>query len=118
MLKDLLNLPNLIRQLDTFGGRYKETMDRLRGERFAGTSGGTLVEVQVNGIGEVLQVRIDPRLIERKEQEMIQDLLPAAINQALEKGRQAQMQAMQEITGSLDVPGISKLMDSMLGGSK
>jgi DNA-binding YbaB/EbfC family protein len=117
MLKDLLNLPQLFRQIEAFGGRYKETMNRLRTERFAGASGGSLVEVQVNGVGEVLQVRIDPRLIERKELEMIQDLLPAAINQALEKGRQAQMQAVQEITAGMDVPGISKVMDSMLGGA-
>ena len=117
MLKDLLNLPNLVRQLASFGGRYKETMNRLRTERFVGVSGGSLVEVQANGVGEVLQVRIDPRLIERKELEMIQDLLPAAINQALEKGRQAQMQAVQEITAGLDVPGINKMLGSMLGGS-
>ena len=47
-----------------------------------------MVEVEVNGLAEVLAVRIDPSLVEKGDREMIEDLLPAAFNAAQQKAKE------------------------------
>ena len=73
-----------------------------------GKTGGGMVEVEVNGLGEVLRLTIDPQLVERGEREMIEDLVPAAVNQALAKAKQLHVEAMQSMTRDLDVPGLNE----------
>ena len=63
--------------------------EELKTKRATGSAGGGLVEVEVNGLGEVLAVRIDPTLVEKQDREMIEDLLPAAFNAAAAKGEAA-----------------------------
>ncbi len=116
MFKDLWNLPAALRQASAMTERMKEVTERLRGQQFAGTSGGGLIEVEANGAGEILKVKLDPRLVAQQDGEMIADLLPGAINQALEKGRQAHLQAMQELGQGLDLPGLQATMERLMGG--
>ena len=85
MLKGLSNLANigsLMKQAQEVGGRMQAMQDELRAKRATGSVGGGLVEVDVNGLAEVLAVRIDPTLVEKQDREMIEDLLPAAFNAA------------------------------------
>ena len=56
-----------------------------------------MVEVEVNGFGEVLRVTIEPELVQRGDREMIEDLLPSAVNQAITKSRQMHAEAMQRL---------------------
>ena len=73
--------------------------------------------VHVNGVGVILKVEIDPTLAEKNDLEMITDLLPAAINDALAKQQQMKMEAMQSVTGDLPLPGgMENMLKQMLGG--
>ena len=66
------------------------------------------MEVDVNGLAEVLAVRIDPSLIEKGEREMIEDLLPAAFNAAQAKAKQMHAEAMQSLAGGLPIAGLAR----------
>ena len=80
--------------------------EELKSKRATGAAGGGLVEVEVNGLGEVLAVRIDPSLVEKQDREMIEDLLPAAFNAAAQEGRSScTPKRMQSITGGMQLPG-------------
>ena len=107
MFKQLANVASLMRQAGQMQGRMQEINARLRGERITASAGGGMVEVEVNGLGEILRVQIEPALVERGEREMIEDLLPAAINQAIAKAKQLQMQSMTE---GLDMPGLNEAL--------
>ena len=105
-LGNLANLGQLMKQAQEMGGRMQAMQEELRGKRATGSAGGGLVEVDVNGLAEVLAVRIDPSLVQRGDREMIEDLLPAACNAAQQKARQLHAEAMQSIAGGLPLAGL------------
>ena len=76
-LSGLANLPALLKQAQEMSGKMEQLTAELKTKRVTGAAGGGLVEVDCNGLGEALAVRIDPSLIEKQDRELIEDLLPA-----------------------------------------
>jgi nucleoid-associated protein EbfC len=112
-LGNLANLPALMKQAQEVSGKMQALQHELRNKRATGSAGGGLVEVDVNGLAEVLAVRIDPSLVEKGEREMIEDLLPAAFNSAQQKAKQLHAEAMQSFTGGL--PGLQEALAQFTG---
>lgn len=110
MFKELGNLASLLRQAQNFSGKMQAINDRLKGQRVTANTGGGMVEVEANGLGEVLRVRIEPTLVERGEREMIEDLLPSAVNQALAKAKKCHFEAMKSVTDGLNFPGLDEAL--------
>ena len=113
MFKELGNIASLLRLAQQFGGKMQAINDRLKAQRVTSSTGGGMVEVEANGLGEVLRVRIDPTLVERGEREMIEDLLPSAVNQALAKAKQCHFEAMKSITDGLSFPGLDEALSKL-----
>lgn len=119
MLKGLGNIAALMKQARTMGPRMQEQMEELKSKRVDGASGGGMVKVQANGIGQILSVAIDPTLAQQNDVEMIQDLLPAAINDALEKQQQLRLEVMQSVTEDLPLPGnMEDMLKQFMGGAE
>jgi hypothetical protein len=118
LFKGLGNLGALIKQAQQFGSKLEGVNEQLKTKRATGTAGGGLVEVEVNGLGEVLHVRIDPALFDRADREMVEDLLPAAFNQASAKAKQMSAEAMQSMAEGMDMPGLGEALEKFSGGSK
>ena len=114
-LGGLANLGSIMKQAQQMGGKLQEVNAQLKTQRTTGAAGGGLVEVETNGLGEVLAVRIDPSLMEKADVEMIEDLLPAAFNAAQAKAKQMHTEAMQTITAGIDLPGLSEAMEQFTG---
>lgn len=112
-LGNLANLGSIMKQAQEMGGRMQAMQDELRAKRTTGAAGGGLVEVDVNGLAEVLAVRIDPSLIEKQDREMIEDLLPAAFNAAQQKARQMHAEAMQSIAGGLPIGNLQEMISQL-----
>jgi DNA-binding YbaB/EbfC family protein len=108
VFKGLANLGNLVRHAQEMGGRLQEVGVQLKAKRVTGSSGGGMVHVEANGLGEILQLVIDPQLIERQEKDMIEDLVPAAINQALRNARELHAELMKSMTSGLPLPGLEE----------
>ncbi|MGI9429610.1 MAG: YbaB/EbfC family nucleoid-associated protein [Bythopirellula sp.] len=113
MFKGLGNLGNIMKQAQEMGGKMQQLTEELKSQRVVGTAGGGMVEVETNGVGEALAVRIDPTLIEKQDRELLEDLLPAAINAAQEKAKALHAQQMQSLTGGIDLPGMSELLSGL-----
>ena len=119
MLKGLGNIAALMKQARTMGPRMQEQMEKLKSKTVHGASGGGMIKVQANGIGQILSVVIDPALSGQSDVEMIQDLLPAAINDALEKQQQLRMEVMQSVTEDLPLPGnMEDMLKQFMGGDE
>jgi len=84
-LGNLGNVGAILKQAQEMGSRMQAMQEELKIKRATGSAGGGLVEVDVNGLADVLAVRIDPSLVTKGEREMIEDLLPAAFNDAHRK---------------------------------
>ena len=116
MFKGLGNLANIMKQAQEMGTKMQAVQEELKGKRTTGAAGGGLVEVDMNGLAEVLAVRIDPDLVAKGDREMIEDLLPAAFNAAHQRAKQLHAEAIQQVTGGLQLPGLNETI-SQLGES-
>jgi nucleoid-associated protein EbfC len=89
--------------------KIKAEMDRLQAEAAAktveGSAGGGMVTVVANGKGEILSVKIDPEAT-KEDIEMLQDLVMAAVNDALRKTRELLSQEISRLTGGFGLPGL------------
>jgi DNA-binding YbaB/EbfC family protein len=116
MFKGLSAFGSLLKQAQQMGQRMHDMNEELRKRRVTGTAGGEMVEVEVNGLLEVLRCRIQPQLLNSADQELLEDLVVAATNQALAKARQHAAEAMKELGGGLEVPpGMEDLLHKLLG---
>jgi len=115
-LGNIANLGNLMKQAQEMGGKMQQLSEDLKSKRVVGSAGAGLVEVEANGLGEALVVRIDPTLIEKQDRELLEDLLPAAFNAAQQKAKQLHAEQMQELTGGLNLPGMSEALGQLGGG--
>ena len=113
MFKGLGNLGNIMKQAQEMGGKMQQLTEELKSQRVVGSAGGGMVEVETNGLGEALAVRIDPSLIEKQDRELLEDLLPAAINAAQEKAKALHAEQMQSLTGGINLPGMNELLSGL-----
>jgi nucleoid-associated protein EbfC len=115
-LSGLANLPGLLKQAQEMGGKLEQLSAELKSKRVTGSAGGGLVEVDLNGAGEALAVRIDPSLIQKQDRELLEDLLPAAINAARQKAKELHTETMQQLTGGMALPGLAEALGSLGAG--
>lgn len=113
MFKNLTGLAQMLRSASTIGDRVKEMKERLAKQTATGAAGGDLVEVEISGVGEVKKVRISPALISRGDVEMIEEMIPVAMNEALAKVRKMHVDMMREATGGIDIPGLDDALASL-----
>ena len=116
MFKGLGNLASLMKQASQMSGRMQEVTEQLRNHREVGEAGGGMVQIEVNGAGETLDVRIDETLIENGDKDVLEDLLQAAFNQASAKAKTRHMEAMKDLTGGVTLPGMDDAMSQLFGG--
>jgi DNA-binding YbaB/EbfC family protein len=117
-LGNLANLGTMMKQAQEMGSRMQAMQEELKTKRASGAAGGGLVEVDVNGLAEVLAVRIDPSLVEKGEREMIEDLLPAAFNAAQRKAKELHAEAMKSLTGGMAIPGLEDALSQLSGSGE
>ncbi len=90
--------------------QMKASMDRVQEElasrEVEASAGGGMVTVMANGAQEIASIDIDPSVIDPEEKEMLQDLVQAAVNEALRKSKEMMQEEMGKITGGLPVPDI------------
>lgn len=113
MFKELSQLASLMKQAQGMSGKIQEIKDRMASFRCEGQAGGGMVTVEVTGQLKVSGCRIDPELIASGDRELLEDLICSAANQALEKLRETQLSEMQQLTGGLNIPGVSDALSGM-----
>lgn len=99
--------PSMIKRLQSdLHSRIDETNKKLAVLTVEGTSGGGVVKVVATGNREIKAVHIGAEAIDPDDPEMLQDLILAAVNQALDKSKQLHEDKMAAITGGLKFPGL------------
>jgi DNA-binding YbaB/EbfC family protein len=106
----LKQAPEIMRQAQEMQGKAAEMQERLAQLQVEGTAGGGMVSVTATGQQKILGVTIDPSLIADGDKEMLEDLLVAAVNQAIDKARAAASEEMSKLTGNMNVPGMGDVM--------
>ncbi|MFH1301584.1 MAG: YbaB/EbfC family nucleoid-associated protein [Planctomycetota bacterium] len=110
MFKGLGNIAGMMKQFSEMQGRMQEMQEKLGKLRFEGSAGGGMVTAEANGQQKILGIKIDQTLLDSGDKEMLEDLLAAAANQALDKAREGAAGEMAQLTGGLNIPGLEEAM--------
>ncbi len=103
------NLAGLMKQASQMQARMQEVQAKLEAMELEGESGAGLVTVTLTGKGEMKRLRIDPKLADPADMEMLQDLIVAAHADARRHLEAATSEEMEKVTGGLQLPGGMKL---------
>ena len=103
------NLAGLMKQASQMQAKMQEMQAKMEAMEVEGVSGAGMVTVTLSGKGDMKRLKIDPKLIEPSETEMLEDLVIAAHADAKRKVEQIMAEEMQRATGGLDLPGGMKL---------
>ena len=98
------NIGQLMKQAQEMQTKMKEMQERLADIEITGSSGAGMVTVIMNGKSEVCGVKIDPKLFNGEEAEMVEDLIVAAFSDAKGKVETRAADEMSKLTGGLDLP--------------
>ena len=104
MAKDM---SKMFQQVQKMQAEMERIQAELAEKKVEGTAGGGMVKVTANGRQEILQVKIDPEVVDSEDIEMLEDLITAAVNQALENAQKLQAEGMSRLTGGLQIPGLN-----------
>ena len=97
---------DFMRQAQKMQKDMARIQEDLKNRVVEGTAGGDVVKVMVNGSGDVLAVKIDKSAVDPEDVSMLEDLIAAAINQALKKSRDLMQQEMGKAAGGMKLPGL------------
>ena len=96
----------MLKQLQQMQSKMEKAQQDLANETVTATAGGGAVTIEMNGHHEVKAVTLDPDAVSPDDVEMLQDMLLAAFNEALNKAQNLAQEKMGAITGGLNIPGI------------
>lgn len=96
----------ILRKMEKLQSEMNAVREELEKIRVEASSGGGAVTAVANAQGELLELKISPEAVDPGDVEMLQDLVLAAVREALEKGRQVQEEKLGSITGGLGIPDL------------
>lgn len=100
------NMNEMLRQAQIMQKKMAAVQEGLKSKEVEASSGGGMVTVKATASQDILSVTIDPSVVSAGDVEMLQDLVVAAVNEALKKGKEVMEQEMGQITGGLRIPGL------------
>jgi nucleoid-associated protein EbfC len=103
------NLAGLMKQATQMQSKMEEMQARLESMEVDGESGAGMVRVTLNGKGDMRRVKIDPKIVDPNDAEMLEDLILAAHRDARQKADAMSKVEMQKLTGGLNLPPGMKL---------
>ena len=100
------NMNNLMKQAQRMQRQMEEGQKELEVKEFSAKSGGGAVEAVVNGKKELVKLTISEEAVDPEDVEMLQDMVVAAVNEAMRKAEAEASQNMSRLTGGLNLGGL------------
>ncbi len=99
-------MQSLMRQVQKMQKKMAKLQEELGEKTVEATVGGGMVTAVVNGRQELVSIKIDPEVVNPEDVEMLEDLIVAAVNEALRRSQEMVQEEMAKITGGLKIPGL------------
>lgn len=106
-LGNLGNLQGLLKQAMEVKGKMEAVKEALGEERIEAAAGGGMVSVVMTGKFELVSIKIDPEIIDKDDPEMLETMIRAAVNEAVRKTQELVKAKMTEMTGGIEIPGLT-----------
>jgi nucleoid-associated protein EbfC len=109
-MKGMPNMGQIMKQAQKFQTKMAKLQEELSERTVEASAGGGMVTVVANGGQDVLSISIDPEVVDPNDVEMLQDLIMAAVNDALNKAKAMMNEEMGQLTKGMNIPGMPGLM--------
>lgn len=96
----------MMRQVQKLQDDIRAKQEELEAKEYTGTASGELVSVTITGKHEVVKVNIKPEAVDPDDIEMLEDLIAAAFNSAVAASDKESDEAMSQMTGGMNIPGL------------
>ena len=106
MSKTLGGLGNIVKQAQELQEKLAKVQADAGAKTVEASAGGGMVSVTVNGRLEVVRLKIEPQVVQSGDQEMLQDLIVAAVNEGVRSAQRMMSEEMSKLTGGLKIPGL------------
>ena len=100
------NMNSVLKQAQKMQEEMERIQQETEEENIEATSGGGAVKVVVNGKKELVEIKLDPDAVDPDDVETLEDLIMAAVNEAVKKAEDMMEERMGAITGGLNIPGL------------
>lgn len=100
------NMGKMMKQVQKMQADMAKLQEELANKTVSATAGGGVVEVVANGKQEIVSIKISPDAVDPDDVEMLEDLVLAAVNEALRQAQEMAAGEMSKITGNLKIPGL------------
>ena len=102
----MTGMGNMMKQAQQLQSKMMKLQEELAERTVESSSGGGMVKVTANGRQQILSIQIEKEVVDPDDVEMLQDLVMAAINDALAKAQEMVSSEMGKLTGGLNIPGM------------
>ena len=99
------NMNNLMKQAQRMQKQMEETQAELETKEYEASAGGGVVKVKINGQKEITELTIDPEAVDPDDVEMLQDVIMAAVNEAIRMQADDEKEQLGKITGGMGMGG-------------
>ncbi|NLW23144.1 MAG: YbaB/EbfC family nucleoid-associated protein [Tissierellia bacterium] len=100
------NMGNMMKQVQKMQKQMEELQRQLEEKEVEASVGGGAVIAKANGKKEILSIKIDESVVDPEDVEMLEDLILAAVNEALRNAEEMVTKEMAKITGGMNIPGL------------
>ena len=100
------NIQQLMQQAQRMQQQMAQKQAELAEKTVTAQSGGGMVTATVNGAPELLELSIDPDVIDPEDKEMLEDMVVAAVNQAMQQAEEMAQQELGKLAGGMNIPGL------------
>lgn len=99
-------LGNIMKQAQQMQARIARVQQELETKEVEATAGGGMVTARANGKQQLLDLKIEKAVVDPEDIEMLQDLVLAAVNEAIKKSQEMIQEEMSKVTGGMNIPGM------------
>ena len=100
------NIQQLMQQAQRMQQQMAQKQAELAEKTVTAQSGGGMVTATVNGAHELLELSIDPDVIDPEDKEMLEDIVVAAVNHAMQQAEEMAQQELGKLAGGMNIPGL------------
>ena len=103
----MFNFKELMQQAQGLQAKITALQEELAEKTVVGSAGGDMVKVEASGTQEIISLQIEEQVLSSGDAELLEDLIVAAVNDALKKSKELAAQEMSKLTGGLRIPGLT-----------
>jgi nucleoid-associated protein EbfC len=101
-----VNYGKIMKQAQQMQAKMGQVQEELKNETVESSAGGGMVKVVITGDLEIRSITVDPEAVDPQDVEMLQDMVAAAVNEAIRSAQELAAQKMSAVTGGMNIPGL------------